>query len=399
MVVLALLAAGTAGAQDSGEIGAGDSHTCAVLPGGTMKCWGHQEQNQLAHGQYGYSTGWPVDVVGIDDAVRMSGGYQFTCALLEQGSIKCFGYNRWGQLGTGASSCTYPEGASDCTRVAGIDDALDVAAGGAHACAVRAGGSVECWGLNNHGQLGQGNLDLGETPVPLPVPGIDTAFAVASGSRFSCALVDDGAVKCWGRNNQGQLGLGAASADPGVPTPSAVSGVADATAIVAGDSHACVLHSSGDVSCWGQEDYGALGTPEDALNSFRATPAALGFSDGIGLAAGDLHTCVLHADGAVRCFGENYYGQIGDGTNRNRSFTPVTVQNVASASALAAGGQHTCARVSQDPVNVKCWGSGNFGQIGNGAVGGVNERPGADHVVGAPFERIFGQRQGSFEQP
>jgi len=397
-VIGVLLGIGSATAQEATALGGGDAHTCAIVDGGRVKCWGRQEQNQIAAGQYLFSTGTPVDLVGIDNAQATTGGYEFTCALLRDGRIKCFGYNRWGQLGSGATNCTYAEGAGDCALVVGIDAAIDVAAGGNHSCAVESDGSVHCWGLNNHGQLGLGSQAIGESNQPLPVPGITDAFAVAAGTNHSCALVGAGAVRCWGRNTQGQLGIGNASADPGVLSPTDVPGISDATAIVAGDAHTCVLRASGAVSCWGHEDHGALGVGENPDSSFVPGPASVGgISDAVAVSAGDYHTCVGHADGTVSCFGDNYYGQVGDGSNRNKRFVPTRVAGVSNASLVLAAGSHSCARVATDPVNVKCWGSGNMGQIGNGAIGGVNEQAGAAHVVGSPFDTIFGGRGGSFE--
>lgn len=395
LVLVALAFGGSLAAQDSGPLGAGDSHTCAALPGGSIKCFGHQEYNQIATGYYAGPVAEPVAVLGIANAVAMTGGYQFSCVLLQTRQIKCFGYNRWGQIGS--SSCAFADGAADCSLVVGITDAIDVAAGSNHACAVLASGKVNCWGINNHGQLGLGSQTTGETNTPLEVTGISDAFAVAAGGHHSCALVGTGAVKCWGRNHVGQLGIGSITADPGVLAPADVAGITDAIAIAAGEAHTCVLRDGGGVSCWGHEDYGALGNPEDPVNDYLVSPVSVAVGDAIAVAAGDYHTCIAHAGGNVSCFGHNYYGQIGNGSNRNNLWTPQAVLGVANASALAAGGGHTCARIADDPVNVKCWGYGNRGQLGDGQFGGTNERPTSGFVIGTPFDTIFGGAGGSFE--
>lgn len=385
-------------AQEAGPLAAGDTHTCVVLEGGAMKCWGRQEQNQLASGYYLYSTGTPLDVVGIDNAVAISAGDQFTCMLLADGQVKCTGYDRFGQ--TGPNTCSYADGAGDCALVTGITDAIDIAAGGNHACAVEGDGVVSCWGINNHGQLGLGSQDIGESDLPLPVPGIIDGFAVASGFQHSCALVGAGAVKCWGRNGWGQIGNGAVTADPGELAPVDVPGISDGVAIVAGEIHTCVLHEAGTVSCWGHEDSGALGNPNDPANDYYASPVQVpGIGDAVSITAGDRFTCVVHAAGGASCWGNNYYGQVGNGSNRQNRVAPTGVLDIAGVDLIAGGGSHTCARVSLDPLNVKCWGNGNMGQIGNGRVGGTVERKDPGHVVGAPFHDIFGGDGGSFEAP
>lgn len=393
-----VLCAAPSAAQESGELGAGDAHTCAVLPGGSVKCWGRQEQNQLAAGFYTFSTGVPLDMLGMDSADAMSGGYEFTCILMQSGQVKCFGYNNSGQLGTGERTCRFDEGAGDCALVEGLDSAVDIAAGEFHTCAALADGGVRCWGSNAHGQLGQGDFSLPASNVPVDVPGITGAFAVAAGAGHSCALVDGGSVLCWGRNHYGQLGTGAAVVDPGVPTPTAVAAITDAVAIAAGDWHTCVVHATGAASCWGHENYGALGNGEDTPADYHASPISFqGVGTAVSVAAGSVHTCLGLDDGQVVCVGHNWHGQVGNGENRNNVFVPSLVSGIATAGALAAGGSHTCARVNTDPVNVMCWGSGVMGEIGNGAVGGVNETPVPGSVVGSPFERIFDGPGASFE--
>lgn len=396
LAVLAAVAALPARAQSAGEIGGGDSHTCAVLSGGTLKCWGHQEYNQLAIGRYEVVVATPETVPGISNAVAVTGGYQFTCVLLSTGQVKCFGYNRWGQTGQ-LYGCAFADGGGDCALVGGVDDAIDVAAGGSHACAVREGGGVQCWGINNHGQLGQASP--GDTPSAIDVPGITDAFAVAAGSSHTCVLVGAGAVKCFGRNHMGQLGTGAASADPGVSTPSDVVGITDATAIAAGDAHTCVLLGDGTMRCWGHEP--ELGIGDTPLVEYVATPVSPGLAGIVEITVAGLASCGRDGDGAMHCFGDNYFGQVsGDGVNRDDRLTPTTVPGIAGASDIFTSGGHTCARVSEEPLNLKCWGSGNRGQLGDGGFGGVHERASPAFVTGSPFHDIFGAgRPGSFEVP
>jgi alpha-tubulin suppressor-like RCC1 family protein len=337
-------------------IAAGLDHTCALTTGGGVKCWGHN-----GHGQLGDGTSTerhtPVDVSGLASSVTaLVAGSDHTCALTTGDGVKCWGGNDYGQLGdgTGAERHT-PVNVSGLTSGSGA-----IAAGFYHTCALTTGGGLKCWGYNEHGQLGDGTTTQRSTPVD--VSGLTSGVtALAAGYSHTCALTSDGGGKCWGGNGSGQLGDGTTTQRS---TPVDVSGLAsDITALAAGWRHTCALTTSGGAKCWGANWPGQLG---DGTNSDRSTPVDVsGLSSGVtAVASGSEHTCALTSDGGVKCWGYNGLGQLGDGTTTNRS-TPVNVSGLSSGvTAIAAGSSHTCARTSGG--GVKCWGDNGHGQLGDG---------------------------------
>jgi len=339
-------------------IAAGDRHTCALRAGG-VKCWGANRDGQLGNGMW-TDRATPVDVSGLGSGVRaIAAGDLHTCALTAGGSVKCWGGNWIGQLGDGtATSRNTPV---DVSRL-GAGMIAAIATGGLHTCALTAGGGVKCWGSNLYGQLGDGTTTSRNMPVD--VSGLASGVvAIAAGNSHTCALTTSGGVKCWGSNGSGQLGDGTRTHRN---TPVDVSGLASGVvAIAAGGEHTCALTMGGGVKCWGWNVYGQLG---DGTATSRTTPVdVIGLGSGVvAIAAGGFHTCALTAGGGVKCWGGNWYGQLGDGTTRSRT-TPMDVAELWSGvSATAAGESHTCAIRA---AGVKCWGANLYGQLGDGEFG------------------------------
>ena len=169
-------------------VSAGESHTCALHGAGTMSCWGWNVIGMLGDGTTADSP-TPVPVAGVSDAVQLDLGYQFACALRATGQVVCWGNNSSGQLGDGTSGTERHAP----TLVLGLSDAVQVAAGNQHACAVRATGGVVCWGNNSYGELGDGTFDLRSTPVA--VAGLADVAQIAVGNSNSCARLRSGGVR------------------------------------------------------------------------------------------------------------------------------------------------------------------------------------------------------------
>ena len=192
------------GVTGATQISAGANHTCAVVAGGAAKCWGSNFAGSLGDGTTtGYSS-VPVGVVGVTGATQISAGSGHSCAVVAGGAVKCWGCNALGELGNGTTS-TWESGSNVPVDVVGVSGATQISAGGRHTCALVAGGAAKCWG-SNFGELGDGTYN--PSSVPVDVVGVTGATKISAGGVHSCALVSGGAVKCWGWNGYGQLGDG-----------------------------------------------------------------------------------------------------------------------------------------------------------------------------------------------
>jgi len=233
-----------------------------------------------------------------------------------------------------------------------------IAAGGSHSLALKSDGTVWAWGYNGYGQLGDGTTDNRRTPVQ--VSNLTGVVAIAAGCSYSLALKSDGTVRAWGRNDYGQLGDG--TGNDIRSTPVQVSNLTDVVAIAAGNYHSLALKSDGTVWAWGQNNYGQLG--DGTMNNERRTPVQVSnLTDVVAIAAGDNHSLALKSDGTVWAWGRNDFGQLGDGTSSNRS-TPVQVSNLTGVVAIAAGYYHSLALKSNGTV--LAWGDNDYGQLGDG---------------------------------
>ena len=282
----------------------------------------------------------------------ISTGTASTCVVLNpgtSGTVQCWGSNADGQLGNGTTTTS-----SVSVQVSGLSGATQVAVGEYQACALLTGGSVECWGENNEGQLGNGTTT--NSLVPVVVSGLSNAVQISLGQNNGCALTSAGSVECWGVNNDGQLGNNSTTLSS---SPVAVSGLSNVVQISTGANQSCALLQSGSVECWGDNNDGQLGnnTTTNAL-----TPVSVsGLSGASVVAVGQYHSCAL-VSGAIKCWGLNNNGQLGNGTTTS-SLTPVNVSSISSATAVDAGGNESCALVSGA---IQCWGYGSYGELGNG---------------------------------
>ncbi|MGA8364608.1 MAG: hypothetical protein WB709_08810 [Solirubrobacteraceae bacterium] len=335
-----------------GTFSAGGYHTCALVPGGSVDCWGEDSYGELGNGtNHGFFT-TPVAVSGISNATEVSAGGFHTCSLLSVGSVDCWGYNKYGELGDGSTKeSTTP------VAVSGISNAIEVSGGDFHTCALLSGGKIDCWGENAFGQLGDGGYQNSSTPVA--VSGISTATSVTAGNLGTCATLSGGKIDCWGYGEFGELGDGKTENSP---TPVAVSGISTATSVTAvGDFHTCAVLSGGKIDCWGDNEDGELGNGTTENSSIPV--AVSGITTGAEVAAGAFHSCARLSGKSLDCWGENYFGELGDGTTENSSI-PVAVSGITTASGITAGTSHSCSRLIGGGID--CWGENADGQLGNG---------------------------------
>lgn len=335
------------------QVSAGADHTCAIVAGGRVKCWGRNGWGQLGDGTtQGRLT--PVFVSGISGAIAVDVGNTHSCAILQGGTVNCWGSNgNTRKLGDG----TTVEMRRTPVTVLGVSGATAISAGPMHTCAIVSGGEVKCWGSNYNGQLGDGTSWQLASP-PVKVVGILGAIDIAVGHAHSCALVAGGQVRCWGSNGTGELGHDSIRDSP---TPVVVSGLAGAAAISAGHYHTCALVVGGQVRCWGSNGAGQLG--DGSTKNARVPVTVVRINGAVAISAGRGHTCAVVGTQA-KCWGYNDYGSLGNGETFDE-YTPVDVTGLNNALTVFLGEWHSCAVIAGGQV--KCWGPNGSGQLGDGS--------------------------------
>jgi alpha-tubulin suppressor-like RCC1 family protein len=341
-------------------ITAGAMHTCALTVGGQVKCWGNNNYGEVGDGASGHRH-TPVNTVGLNNIQAIEAGYAHSCALTVLGNVKCWGSNFNGQLGNGQQGgyATIP------VNVVGLSTgvaAFAVKAGGGHSCALLADGGIRCWGLNRYGQLGDGTLVYVRlTPVAV-VNLSGPATSITAGGVHSCALLVNGSVQCWGDNTYGQLGNGSAVLSSTVPVT--VSGmISGVIAITSGDFHSCALLAGGEACCWGSNEQGQLGEPAIEISS-TVPVGVLGLNSGVtAILAGGDGTCA-QVGNAMKCWGRVTHTSNGYFDNVPEPMDVLGLPVPSLVAKMAVGGLHRCALMTSGMV--WCWGSNFYGQLGNG---------------------------------
>jgi len=284
---------------------------------GIVTCWGWNTDGQLGDGTT-KTASTPVAVTDLDSGVKaVSAGFRNTCAITAAGGAVCWGNNDSGQVGDGSKTQSLTP-----KKVVGLDSGIvAISVGGWHACALNTEGGVKCWGGASYGTIGNGFNDFG-IPFPTQVFGLELGVAaIAAGYEHTCALTKAGAVLCWGRNAEGQLG-DKTTVNKNVPTP-VVGLESGIVAITAGYDHSCAVTTSGAVRCWGYNAYGQLGG-NGKYNSTESVQVANLYSGVIAVSAAHYHTCAYTSADKIMCWGRNDSWQIGDGSSTER-YTPVEV--------------------------------------------------------------------------
>ena len=401
---------------EAGRIDAGGSHTCAIRDDATVRCWGTGTSGQLGYAnttrigdnEHPGPVG-PVSLGAGRTAVAITAGAEYSCALLDNATVRCWGSGDAGQLGY---ANTNDIGDNETPGSVGPVDfgagrtAVAITAGFSHTCALLDDATVRCWGLGADGRLGYGNATtIGDSETPGSVGPVDlgvgrTAVALTAGGSHTCALLDNATVRCWGSGDAGQLGYANTDTIGDNETPGSVGAVdvgagRAAVAVTAGVNHTCALLDDANVRCWGLGTFGRLGYANTDTIGDTETPGSVGpvvlgaGRTAVAITAGDEHSCALLDDANVRCWGFGGNGALGyanadtiGDTETPGSVGPVVLGAGRTAVAVTAGSDHTCALL--DDANVRCWGFGGNGALGyaNAENIGDNETPGSVGPVG-----------------
>lgn len=335
-------------------VSAGRSSTCGRTSAGAWYCWGSGSGGELGDGRY-EDSGSPVRVAGGIDFTAVSVGGVHACGLAADGVAYCWGTNYWGQLGGVPANFKY----STLQRVSGTLRFTQIVAGDQHTCGLTTTRSVFCWGRNDSGQIGNGTTS--DATVPMPVSGGLSFAQVESRYYHNCGQTIDRAVYCWGLNTYGNF--------DGSPftnriTPTRVATGFQFSALTLGTYHNCGLIATGEAFCWGNgTSWGTLGT--GSLGVFSPAPlAVVGSRRFLQIDAGWGHTCGVETTGNLYCWGLNNYGQLGIGTLTDAA-SPQRVTIPGTVAEVAVGLEHSCARTISGELY--CWGNNAFRQLGVGS--------------------------------
>lgn len=373
--------AGVGPATRVDRLSIGDAASCVTAEDGRAHCWGSNADGQLGSAGGDADAPRPVDTSGVLTQVRLiriSVGARHACALDTLGRAYCWGGNDRGQLGVGeATTSSAVPVAVDTSGVLAGKRLVLIGSAGATTCALDAEGTLFCWGANDRGQMGNGTVSDTARPIAVDTSGVLRGRALrrfSIGGEHACAVDDEGFAYCWGANGHGQLGIGTTD-DSRVPVP--VPGIRSIPqgayeSVSAGGTSTCGWSSDGDVACWGANGSGQLG---DGSTTGSTVPVAVTFDpplSGSGpfrVNVGAATACLASPGSTTRCWGANGAGQLGDGTTRD-SRRPVLLAGPAPGQAppelvrVGAGTRTSCGSTQEG--RLWCWGSDEFGLLGDG---------------------------------
>ncbi len=353
-----------AGLSGFTAVAAGQYHSLALKNDGTVWAWGYNNSGQLGDGTTAERL-VPVQVIQLNNVAAIAAGAAYSMALRKDGTVWMWGSNSYGQLGNGTTNSS-----TSAVQVTGLTNVSAIAAGSLHAMALKGDGTVWDWGYNGSGELGDGSTTYRTTIVS--ASGLTGITAIAAGDSHSLAVRNDGTIWAWGLNSSGQLGIGSLVNQITPVQVTGLTGLAPATAVGAGSAYSTALLSDGTLKSWGDNSYGQLGngsttsallpvTTQPCSPAVTTTPAADTYRDRI--TAAQNHTLVATSAGTVLGWGQNEYGELGDGTSINRS-TPVTAASLTGVSQVSTGWYHSLAVQSSGAVY--SWGYNSDGELGDG---------------------------------
>lgn len=347
------------------QVDIGFTHSCVLMSDGTVRCWGSNRSGQLGEGTADIRRLVPTPVIGLSGVTRIDVGYGHGCGILRDSTVRCWGSNTNGELGEGT---TMP--IPGATPVVGLTNVIQLAVGRGYACALRSDGTVWCWGDNGYGQLGNGTTRDSPTPSQVRrLDGLPRVTYIAAGFGHTCAVLAEGSLRCWGWNSRGELGDGSITSQP---YPTAVSGLLGIVEVGAGFDYTCARNNTGAVVCWGSNDRGQLGNGSTVESR---TPVTVG--GGLvasAISVGYYHACLHSAARTVHCWGDNGVGQLGDISSESMRLTPGPAAILTGVVSYSGFEWHACAVAADDVLS--CWGVNDEGQLGDGTIIG-RTRPGS----------------------
>ena len=334
---------------------------CVILDDGNVKCWGSNSfgQSGLPTGVTYISEPNAIDFGPDRFATSIAAGTYHVCAILDEGSVVCWGRGNVGQLGNNLTSDEYLPQKVDLGQGR---TAVSIDSGSSHTCAILDDGSLKCWGMGSSGQLGIGTNTNHNTPQSVNLGSGRTAVSVSAGMSHTCVILDNGNLKCWGYNYRGQLGIGSTTSQL-TPQPVNLGTGRTADMVSAGGHHTCAVLDDGSLKCWGYNQYGQLGIGTSGSSAGKTTPQTVNLGSGRTadlIDSGQENTCTITDDNVIKCWGRNYNGMLGLGTSYSSAVSVPANVSVDSdsypVSITSSSNYYGIKCVTLEDRTIQCWG-------------------------------------------